>query len=89
MIVNSNRFRSQPSDKPGPNDVVRSTPMKEKVLLTTETFWSPFNGWLEKPVYKNLQDIDTNLLQGYNNTDSIYSYPVSYTHLTLPTILLV
>ncbi len=78
-MISTNTFKTQPSEKPGPNDVVFSVNMKDKVVESTEVKWSHFNGWTEYPIYKKLNAVDSNQLKPYNKEGVIYVYNPQHT----------
>lgn len=72
MIVlkaNKTAIKSQYNGTPD-----RIIPRKEKVCKGSEIYFHPFDGWVDKPIYKDLSEINPSDLSKYNKRGYIYVY---------------
>lgn len=60
------------SDYTGTPDTI--IPRKDKVCKGSEIYFRPFDGWVDKPIYKQLSEINPSELSQYNQPGYIYVY---------------
>lgn len=71
IIVKTNKTLIK-SDYTGTPDLI--IPRKDKVCKGSEIYFRVFDGWVDKPIYKQLSEIDTKDLTQYNQPGYIYVY---------------
>lgn len=78
IVVKANTNNFKRTDYPGTPDKI--IPRKEKVCKGSEIYFNPFNGWVDKPIYKQLSEIDPQDLVQYNQPDYIYVYQPNHVY---------
>lgn len=72
IVLKASKNNFNKADYPGtPDEII---PRKEKVCKSSEIYFSHVRGWVDKPIYKSLSEIDPKDLAQYNNPDYIYIY---------------
>ena len=71
IVVKTNKTLIK-SDYTGTPDKIISR--KEKVCKGSEIYFNVFDGWVDKPIHKQLSEIDTSDLSQYNQPGYIYVY---------------
>lgn len=71
LVIKTNKTQIK-SDYTGTPDKV--IPRKEKICKGSEISFSVFDGWVDRPIYKDLSEIDQTDLIEYNEAGHIYVY---------------
>lgn len=78
IVVKASTNNFKRTDYTGTPDKI--IPRKEKVCKGSEIYFNPFNGWVDKPIYKQLSEIDPQDLVQYNQPDYIYVYQPNHVY---------
>lgn len=77
QVLKSNKVQSRTEFNGTPD---RFITRKDNLTKDSYVKFNPFDGWVDYPIYFQLNEIDKSLLKKYNKKDFIYLYNPFYTH---------
>lgn len=77
LVIKTNKTLIKSEYTGTPDTII---PRKDKVCKGSEIYFRPFDGWVDKPIYKQLSEIDPSELTQYNQPGYIYVYQPNHVY---------